>query len=378
MANVPIEGYCDPAFSAVREAFALNMSGDHEIGACAALVVDGRMVVDLWGGYRDAARTRPWQRDTIVCTMSVTKAVSAFCILMLADRGRLDLDQPVAAFWPGFAANGKAAITVRMVLAQLASLPYLDALKPGDLWDFDKVRRAIEAQAPEWPPGSKPCYHSFSAGHLYQQIMRHVDGRSIGRFLREEVNEPFGIDFAIGLTQAEDARRAQYVVTPGTPSWEGILGRKPSPLNRAWASLERDEDINSANWRFKEFPSANGHATARAAARLYAGLAGGGTIAGKRLIGDAVIRDATREQWDGMEAMTNRHFRYGTGFMLSAPPFPVGGNPRNFGHPGVGGATAFGDPDRRLGFAYAGNHMAPVADAGPYATRLIDTVYACF
>jgi CubicO group peptidase (beta-lactamase class C family) len=204
-----------------------------------------------------------------------------------------------------------------------------------------------------------------------------VDGRSLGRFLREEVNEPFGIDFHIGLNEAEDARRAEYVVTPGTPSWEGILGRRDSPLNRAWKSLERDEDVNSRNWRFKEFPSGNGHGTARAAAQLYAGLAGGGIVNGKRLIGESAIRDAIAEQWNAIEAMTNRHFRYSTGFMLSCPPFPCGGNARNFGHPGVGGAVAFGDPDRKMGFGYAGNHMAPVADAGPYATRLLEAVYRC-
>lgn len=375
MANAPIDGFCDPAFLAVREAFELNMQGDHEIGACTALVVEGRTVVDLWGGYRDAARTRPWERDTIVCMMSVTKSVAALCVLLLADRGKVDLDAPVAKFWPGFAASGKGAITVRTVLAQLAGLPYLDALGVGDLWDFDKVATAIEAQAPEWPPGSKPCYHSFSAGPLYQQIVRRIDGRSLGQFLREEIGESFGVDYRIGLTAAEDARRAEYVVTPGTASWDGILGRRESPLNRAWKSLERDEDVNSRNWRFKEFPSGNGHASARATAQLFGGLASGGVVNGKRLIGESAIRDATREQWNAIEAMTNRHFRYGTGFMLSCPPFPVGGNPRNFGHPGVGGAVGFGDPDRKLGFSYAGNHMAPVADAGPYATRLIDAVY---
>jgi CubicO group peptidase (beta-lactamase class C family) len=373
----PIGGFCDPAFLAVREAFELNLSSEHEIGACAALVIDGKTVVDLWGGWRDAARAQVWERDTLVCMMSVTKSVGALCVLLLADRGRVDLDAPVAKYWPGFALNGKAAITVRRVLAQLASLPYLDTLGPGELWDFDKVAAAIEAQAPEWPPGTKPCYHSFTAGHLYQQIVRCVDGRSLGRFLREEINEPFGIDYRIGLTADEDARRAQYIVTPGTPSWEGIMGRRESPLNRAWKSLERDEDVNSHNWRFKEFPSGNGHATARATAQLFAGLASGGIVNGWRLMRAATIADATREQWNAVEAMTNRHFRYGTGFMLSCPPFPVGGNPRNFGHPGVGGATGFGDPDRRLGFCYAGNHMAPVADAGPYATRLVDAVYNC-
>ncbi len=309
--------------------------------------------------------------------MSVTKSVGALCVLRLADRGAIDLEAPVARYWPGFARNGKAAITVRMVLAQLAGIPYADALGPDDVWDAAKVAEALEAQAPEWPPGSQPCYHSFTAGLLYQQLVQRVDGRTLGAFLRDEIAGPFGIDYRIGLTLEEDARRAEYVPTPGTPSWDGILGRAPSPLNRAWRSLARDEDANSPNWRFREFASANGHATARAVARLYCGLACGGALGGRQLLSERAVADATREQWNAVEAMTHRHFRFGTGLMLSCPPFPIGGHARSFGHPGLGGAIGFADPVRRLGMAYGGNRMASVADAGPWATRLIETAYRC-
>lgn len=177
----PIEGFADPKFAAVRDAFAINMAEGHEIGAAVCVIVEGRPVVDLWAGYRDGGRELPWQRDTIVCMMSVTKAMGAIAVLMLADRGELDLDDPVAKFWPEFAQNGKEPITVRMVLAQQECLPYADALKEGELWDHEKAAAALAAQAPEWPIGTKPCYHSFTAGLLYQQIVRHVDGRTIGR-----------------------------------------------------------------------------------------------------------------------------------------------------------------------------------------------------
>ena len=377
MSDTDIRGNCDPKFDAVRAAFAQNMRGGHEIGACFALVIEGETVVDLWAGYRDRARTMPWERDTLVCMMSVTKSVGALCVLLLVDRGRIDLAAPVATYWPEFAANGKAGITVRMLLAQQACLPYVDELGTGDLWDPDKAARALERQAPEWPPGTRPCYHSFTAGLIYQQLVRRADGRSLGTFLREEVSGPFGIDFHIGLSPAEDARRADYVTTPGTPSWDGIKRLAVSPLNRAWRSLPDEEDANSTNWRFGEFPSGNGHGNARAVARLYGALACGGAIDGKRMIGAALVRDARCEQWDAIEAMTNRPFRFGTGFMLSCPPFPMGGGRNNFGHPGVGGALGFADPDRRMAMSYAGNHMAPVADAGPWASRLIDTAYRC-
>lgn len=370
-----VEGRCDTKFAEVREAFEANMQSGGENGACFALVIEGDTVVDLWGGYRDTARSEPWQRDTLVCMMSVTKSVAALCVLTLVDRSKMDLESPVAKYWPEFAVNGKAGITVRTLLAQLAGLPYADALGPDELWDMDKTAKALAAQAPEWPPGTKPCYHSFTAGFLYQELVRRVDGRSIGTFLREEISEPFGIDYRIGLTSEEDARRAEYRPTPGTPSWDGIVRRAPSPLNRAWKSLSADEDANSVNWRFKEFPSANGHGNARAVARLYGALARGGAIDGGRLLSEALVTDVRREQWDAVEAMTNRPFRFGTGFMLSCPPFDMGGKRDNFGHPGVGGALGFADPVRRMAMSYAPNRMAPVADAGPYATRLITAAY---
>lgn len=377
MSTVAVEGRCDPKFTPIRKAFELNMQGGHEIGACFSVVIEGDPVVDLWAGHRDSARLEPWEHDTLVCMWSVTKSIGALCVLLLADRGNIDLEAPVAKYWPGFARSGKAGITVRMVVAQLAGLPYVDALGPDELWDHDKTAAALEQQAPEWPPGTKGCYHSFTAGLLYQQLVRRVDGRTLGTFLREEVSEPFDIDFHVGLTAEKDKRRAEYIPTPGTPSWDGIQRRTASPLNRAWKSLSLGEDGNSENWRFKEFASANGHGHARAVARLYCALACGGVLDGKRLMSEALLRDVLREQWANVDAMTNRPFRFGTGFMLSCPPFPMGGKRNNFGHPGLGGALGFGDPERRLGMSYCGNHMAPVADAGPWATRLFDTAYSC-
>ena len=365
----PIHGHCAPAFAKVGEAFAASFDGDAQIGACVAIVLGGAPVVDLWGGWQDRARERAWNADTLVCMMSVTKAIAALCVLVLADRGKLDLDAPLARYWPEFGAAGKGGITVAQVLGQEAGLPYADGAAPGSVWEIGAVARALEKQAPEWPPGSTPCYHSFTAGMLYGELVRRVDGRSLGTFLREEIGGPHGIDFHIGLTAEADLRRAEYVATPGTPSWEGIKRRIPSPLNRAWRPLPDDEDGNTQGWRFGEFPSANGHGNARAVARLYAQL----TDPAAPIISQALLGRAIEARWDGVEAMTQRHFRYGLGFMLDCPPFPLIG-PRNFGHPGIGGPLGFGDPERRLGFGYACNRMAPVADIGP-ARAMIEAAY---
>ena len=365
----PIHGYCDPAFAKVGEAFAASFDGEAQVGACVAIVIDGRAAVDLWAGWRDAARTIEWQADTLVCMMSVGKAVAALCVLLLADRGKLDLDTPVARYWPEFGAAGKHGITVAQVLGQEAGLPYADGAAPGSLWQPGAVARALETQAPEWPPGSTPCYHSFTAGMLYAELVRRVDGRPLGTFLREEIGVPHGIDFHLGLTAEADLRRAEYIATAGTPSWEGIKRRIASPLNRAWRPLPDDEDGNSHHWRFGDFPSANGHGNARAVAKLFALL----TATEAPIIRASLLARAISARWDGIEAMTQRHFRYGLGFMLDCPPFPLAG-PRNFGHPGIGGPVGFGDPERRLGFGYASNRMAPVADIGP-ARALIAAAY---
>ncbi|MCZ6452931.1 MAG: serine hydrolase, partial [Alphaproteobacteria bacterium] len=347
-----------------------------EVGACVSVVVEGERVVDLWGGYRDAARAQLWQPDTITCMMSVTKACASICLLTLVDRGAIDLEQWVAHYWPAFSANGKDTMTVRTLISHQSGVIFADAAPAGSLWQEGVVEQALEEATPEWPPGSAGSYHSFTYGPLVSGLIRHVDGRTVGRFWREEIAEPFDLEFHIGLEDAEVARCAEFIETPGTPSRDGIKVNPDSPLFRAWAPMPKDEDFNSDDWFRGEFASANGHGNARAIATLYGGLVNGGEIGGKRLLSEAVIKDAIAEHWDDMDRMTNRHFRFGCGFMLSCPPFPFGGRRDNFGHTGIGGAVGFGDPHARLGFSYCGNRMAPIADMGPFATPMVDAMYA--
>ena len=379
--DVPVGGVCDPKFAAVEAAFRRNMAdGDpacgEEVGACVSVVVEGETVVDLWGGYADAARTAPWRHDTITCMMSVTKSCAAVALLTLVERGVVDLDAPVSDYWPAFSGNGKDGMSVRTLIAHRSGVIYADAAPEGSLWQDGIVERALEAAAPEWAPGTAGAYHSFTYGPLINGLIRHADGRDVGEVWRDDVADRFGIDFHIGLNDSEVDRCADYIETPGTPSRDGIKVNPDSPLFRAWAPLPKSEDFNSADFRRGIFASANGHGNARAIARLYGGLANGGDIDGRRLLSADLVTDAISEQWDDMDRMTNRHFRFGCGFMLSCPPFPFGGRRDNFGHTGIGGAIGFGDPDARLGFSYCGNRMAPIADTGPFATPLIEAMYA--
>jgi CubicO group peptidase (beta-lactamase class C family) len=378
--EIPINGYSLPQFNEVEELFRSNMlNGDSEcgdeVGACVSIVIEGETVVDLWGGYKDLKRTQPWDKNTITCMMSVTKACAAICLLTLVDRGLIDLEETVSHYWPEFGKNGKENISVRTLISHQSGVIYSDGAPAGSLWDEGIVERALEDDIPQWDPGTAGSYHSFTYGPLISGLIRHVDGRSVGRFWREEISKPFNLDFNIGLKESEVARCAEFIETPGTPSRDGIKINKDSPLYRAWNPMPKEEDFNSQNWLEKEFASANGHGNARAIATLFGGLSNNGQIDGKQLLSKEIIVDAIREHWNEMDRMTNRHFRFGCGFMLSCPPFPFGGRRDNFGHTGIGGAVGFGDPHQRLGFSYCCNRMAPIANLGPFATPLIESTY---
>lgn len=372
----PIDGTFHPEFERVREALLRNMAVGEEVGCAVCVTVDGETVVDLWAGYRDRARTLPWQRDTITDMKSVGKSIFALCVLRLVAQGRVSLDKPVADYWPAFAAAGKEKITVRMLLAHLAGLPYPDAAPFESLYQPGVVAAALAAQAPEWQPGTQPCYHSFTYPPLLAELIRQASGTTAHDFERDQIATPLGAEYWLGLEDAQFDLCAEYIESPGTPSLEGMKRNQASPLYRAWRALPRDENYNTPQWR-----RYGGHGNARGIARIYAALACGGTLDGIEILDRGVLAEATRGEWDGIEFMTRRHFRMGLGFMLSCPPFPMGADkhacPRNFGHPGMGGAVGFADPDRRMSFAYSPNRMLPVADAGPFASALIDAVYGC-
>lgn len=369
---IPLAGQCDSRFDRVRDTLARNMAAGDEVGCAVAVVIGGQTVVDLWAGYRDAARTLPWEAHTITDMKSVGKSVFALSVLRLVGQGVIDLDAPVARYWPDFAQNGKADLTVRVLLGHLGGVPYADAAPIGSLYQPGVVSAALAAQAPEWPPGSQYCYHSFSFPPLCAELVRHASGRSVHDYHRDEIATPLGAEYWLGVDDNQQSLCAQYIETPGTPSLEGMKRITTSPLYRAWRPLPRDEDYNSPAWRRYA-----GHGNARGMARIYAALSLGGWIDGVEVVAPEVLREASSLNWKGHDVMTNRPFSMGLGFMLPSPSFAIGQGARNFGHPGMGGAIAFADPDRRMSFAYSPNRMSPVADIGPWATALIEAVYAC-
>lgn len=387
--GAPISGSCDPAFARVRDAFAACFEprpdgGVSDVGAAVALYVDGRAVVDLWGGWADAARTRPWQRDTLVCVFSCSKGMTALCAHLLADRGRLEFDAPVACYWPEFAAAGKSAITVRQLLSHQAGLPLLRRpLPPGGIYDWQTVVRAFEAEAPHWPPGTAHGYHTLSFGHLVGELVRRIDGRDLGRFFREEIAVPLGADFAIGLGAQDEARSAD-MLEPPERSQLGPVARAARGVDPA--RIERYDDphllvpavVNSSAWRRAQIPGGNGHANARALARVYAALARGGELDGVRLISPAAIARAAERQVLGKDRTIGIENEFALGFHKNggSPLMSLGRSPSAFGHGGAYGSIGMADPAARIGFGYVMNQCGePLGDRR--GASILEAVYTC-
>jgi CubicO group peptidase (beta-lactamase class C family) len=371
-----LEGTFEPRFAPVAAAWARNFAERGELGAAVCIYEKGRPVVDLWGGVADPASGRPWERDTIVCMMSVGKGMAALCLLQLIDRGRIALDAPVARYWPSFAQAGKERITVEQVLGGLAALVYAEHAPPGSMMDWAAQVQAIELQAPVWEPGTRGAYHSMTAGILFGELVRRVDGRDFARYWHEEIAAPLGVDYAFGLDDAAMARVAPLVPNPDSVTLNAIAD-PASKLGKAWRPMPRVPDFfNSDAFRRGVFPSGNGHGNARAIARVYASLAEGGALDGVTLLSQGMIDEARRTRWDEICGLTERPFRYGLGFMLTKPPLiPFGPNLGSFGQPGAGGALGFADPESRLAFAYSPNFMCSGAGIGDRCEALIDAMY---
>ena len=371
-----LQGHCDPAFAAVGEAFADNFRRGEEVGASCAVVIDGRLVVDLWGGDTDRSGGRPWQRDTIVNMMSVAKGVLALVAHMLVDAGKIDLDAPVARYWPEFAGGGKDRLPVRYLLDHRAGLEVLtEPLWPGAAYDWNAMVGALERQVPLQEPGTRPAYHTLTMSYLVGEVVRRVTGKSYGRVLRDMVTGPLDLDYRIGLSRPDLDRCARFIRWAGY-SERGSGHDEPSDLLiRAWAQLDpaRDDDLNSEQFRMAEIPGANGHGNARAIARLYGEIA----CDGGRLISRQALRRATEMQWEATEPVLSHNYRMGLGFTLNSVDAYMGPNPNAFGHVGAGGSTGLCDPDARIGFSYGMNLMRANRDNGPRARRLLDALYSC-
>ena len=379
-------GFVAPGFDEVREEFERNFRERGEIGAAVAAYWRGEKVVDLWGGLRIPGGTAPWNEDTMVIVNSTTKGLAAMTLAVANSRGWLDYDMPVAYYWPEFAQNGKSAITVRQLLAHEAGLVVLDEkVTVEKLRDLDYMARLLARQKPAWPPGTRHGYHTMTIGLYMQELLRRVDpaGCSLGRFFRDEIAEPLGLDFHIGLPRdIPDARLAK--VMPLTP-WRGLLALRYTPpavtlkmikpgslLRKSFSGL--NVDANDRGYLEIELPAGNGVGTARAIARAYSAFAEGG-----------------RELWISAETMARLTAPpnsamprdevlgipswFSLGFIRPGPETSFGSSPRAFGMPGAGGSFGFADPDARLGYAYVMNKLDFYLADDPREKALRDTIY---
>ncbi|GLW50188.1 esterase [Streptomyces sp. NBRC 14336] len=382
-----VNGTVAEGFEPVGEAFARNFATLGERGAAVAVYRDGRRVVDLWAGAKDVDGTDPWQRGTAQVVRSATKGVAAAVLLLLHQRGLLDLDAPVGEYWPEFKARGKERVTVRQVLNHQAGLPVLDRpLTPEEALDPARGPEAVAAQAPVWEPGSAHGYHALTYGWMLDEIVRRITGQSAGEWIAAEIAGPLGADFWLGLPAAEEsagrAGRVGNIEGPEPPAG-AVLRARPkrsvtaaytdpdSLTRRAFAAITPFPEQNEPAYRASALPATNGIATADGLARIYAALIG--EVDGVRLFDEATAKLARAEESAGPDRVLVVNTRFGLGFMLhgSASPFL---SPDSFGHPGRGGSLGFADPASGIAFGYVTNGFRKTVTADPRAQALVRAV----
>ncbi len=371
-----VQGVCEPQYLHLRDAFEENFRAREEHGAAVAVWRDGRLVVDLWGGWRDRAGTVVWDADTLVCMMSVVKAVTAVLVHVLADRGQIDLDRPLAAYWPEFAQAGKQDVLVRHALDHRAGVPALAQELPIDaVYDWQQMTDAIAAEPALWPAGSVPAYHPVTMGFMLGELIRRVTGMLPGQFLRELAGPPGAFDYFIGIRADVTAPVAEIFC-----DYSGTIFGATDHTSLAFTSVAtlRPQTFNDDAFRRAQIPSINGHGTPRAVATLFGHLAQ--CRAGRRQlpISSAALARATTEQWWAIEQTSMQERRMAMGLLLGgASGVPMNSNPRSFGHGGAGGAAAFADPDLGLGFAYGTSHLHDRKGPSPRTAALVAALERC-
>jgi len=381
MTESRVQGFAADKFSQVRDAFEENHASGADVGASCCATVDGETVVDLWGGFADQAKTRPWEMDTILTVYSTTKTMTSLTALLLADRGEMDFDAPVARYWPEFAANGKELILVRHLMSHSSGLSAWrePVTTMEDLYDWEKMTRLLAAQAPLWEPGTASGYHAMTFGYLVGEVVRRITGKSLGTVFREEIAEPLGADFHIGLPASEDARVAEIVPivlgqSPGKIEFSEVqrLSFLNLPHDYPWAGSTAVAETRE--WRLAEIPAVNGHGNARSVAEIHCILANGGVAKGKRIMSEAGCRKALELQIEGPDLVMGRPqpARFGMGFFVPSPLLGVDVPNPNTLHGGGGGCSwIFIDMDARTTFAYAGNKVDRYPMGDPRLIRAI-------
>ena len=375
MAEGLSSGFAQDRYAPVRGIFEGNLASGADVGAAFCATIEGEAVVDLWGGYADEARTRPWVKDTIVNVYSTTKTMCALTALLVADRGELDFDAPVAKYWPEFAANGKADVKVSHLMSHSSGLSGWKApMTLADMYDWEKATALLAAQAPYWEPGTASGYHAATQGYLVGEVVRRITGRTLGTVFRQEIAEPLGADFHIGLPASEDGRVADLIPPP---PGGGIMDGEQSELVRNMSSNPPIDpmDTRTRAWRAAEIPAANGHGNARSIAGVHVILANGGVAKGKRIMSEAGCRKALELQIEGTDMVLGVPVRFGMGFGLPSAAVPLP-NPNTIYWGGYGGSLAVIDMDARASYGYAMNKMAGTTTGDTRAFSLLMGMWA--
>ncbi len=386
-----VSGHAEEGFGAIADEFRRNFHERKEVGAACAVVVDGKPVVDLWGGHQDKKRTRPWTEHTLVTVFSTSKGMAATAMAVAHARGLFELDSPVASYWPEFAQSGKESITVRQLLAHEAGLAVLDARPDvATIADHVVLGRLLAAQTPKWLPGTTHGYHAVTLGWYESELLQRVDpqARRIGRFFADEVADALGVEFYLGLPDTVEPDRVATVLGAGMARQALHAHELPWPLFRRMmnprsltvkamttARIGKNlSDLNNRRLLEIELPSFNGTGTARAIATVYGELAIGGARLG---LTAATIDELHREVPASFDQVFGLDSAFAMGFMKAFPILPFGSSPKAFGHTGAGGSFGFADPDTAVGYAYAMNRAGYSLPTDPREIALRDALARC-
>lgn len=388
-----VQGHCDDRFAAVAEEFERNFAERGELGAAVVVTVGGETVVDLWGGHTDPDRTRGWEKDTLCVVMSSTKGATALAVHLLASAGELDVDEPVATYWPEFAAAGKEGVLVRHLLTHQAGLPALrDPVPPGGFYDWDGMVERLAAEQPFWEPGTRHGYHALTFGFLVGEVVRRVTGRSIGRFVADEIAGPLGLDLYIGLPQGLTARVARLTPPPapqpGDPVPRFVLQAMTEPGSIPWLVMQNNGGyLAPGEWDSPaalaaELPASGGVSNARGLAGLYRAIVHDGQVGRYRLDPEDIARMGAVQSAASEDAVLFGPGRWTLGFLKAGytprgvePPVVISLSEDAFGHTGYGGSIGFADPACGMSFGYVMNQMSADMGLGPTGQSLVDATY---
>ena len=399
-----IKGYCDPKFQNVYDTFANAITSGFETGAALAIEHQGKIIINLWGGYQDKEKTKLWEEDTLVNVFSVTKGVTATCISRLIDQGKLDPSKSVGNYWPEYACNGKENTKVSDLLCHRAAMfGFKEGIPSGSFQDWKKFTKQLQMQAPYRKPGMSQGYHALTFGWLAGELIRRIDGRTVGTYFKEEIADPLNIDFHIGLAESEFIRCADMLMLPMeniklpgeflkfVPNFflpQKLQNFKAALLSRdfmeAFQTREEDDDnyVNSLDWRVAEIPSANGHGTAKSLATLYGILSNGCSRDGISIMSESSLQNAIRPHSSGPDSVLfGAPIKFGLGYELAQGIAKMGNisptlNNKMFGHAGVGGAVAFGDPDKGIGYGFICNQQHNPKELYQTSNLLTEALYS--